>query len=139
MTLELFSKKSIAVLGLSKSGLSTINFLKKKGFNPIGWDDNLDIRRKAKKKGIKIENFKNINKKNISHLVVSPGIHSLGPSRHTLIKKANLAGIKIINDIELFFQFYPNSNCIGVTGTNGKSTTVSLLHHVFNKIKIRNS
>ena len=139
MTLELFSKKSIAVLGLSKSGLSTINFLKKKGFNPIGWDDNLDIRRKAKKKGIKIENFKNINKKNISHLVVSPGIHSSGPSRHTLIKKANLAGIKIINDIELFFQFYPNSNCIGVTGTNGKSTTVSLLHHVFNKIKIRNS
>ena len=100
MTLELFSKKNIAVLGLSKSGLSTINFLKKKGFNPIGWDDNLDIRRKAKKKGIKIENFKNINKKNISHLVVSPGIHSLGPSRHTLIKKANLAGIKIINDIE---------------------------------------
>ena len=50
MTLELFSKKNIAVLGLSKSGLSTINFLKKKGFNPIGWDDNLDIRRKAKKK-----------------------------------------------------------------------------------------
>ena len=139
MTLELLSKKNIAVLGLSKSGISTINFLKKKGFNAIGWDDNIEIRRRAKKKGIKIENLKKTNIKKISFLIVSPGIHSLGSLRHPLIKKADLAGIEIINDIELFFKLYPNSNCIGVTGTNGKSTTVSLLHHVFNKIKIKNS
>ena len=139
MTLELLSKKNIAILGLSKSGISTIKFLKKKGFNPIGWDDNAEIRRKAKNKGIRIENLKKINIKKISFLVVSPGIPSIGFKRHPLIKKADLAGTEIINDIELFFRFYPKSKCIGITGTNGKSTTVSLLHHIFNKIGIRSS
>ena len=44
----------------------------------------------------------------------------------------------MINDLELFFRLNQSNNCIGITGTNGKSTTVSLIHHVLNKLKIDN-
>ena len=126
MTLELLSKKNIAILGLSKSGISTIKFLKKKGFNPIGWDDNAEIRRKAKNKGIRIENLKKINIKKISFLVVSPGIPSIGFKRHPLIKKADLAGTEIINDIELFFRFNLSKTLSIASATLGKISGVTL-------------
>jgi len=139
MTNRYFFKKNIAILGLSRSGISTIKFLQKKGLVPIGWDDDKEIRKKAKQQGIKVENLQKINSQVFSFLIVSPGIHTVGFKKHVIIKKAEIEGIEIINDIELFFRLNPGSKCIGVTGTNGKSTTVSLISHVFNKIKIKNS
>ena len=139
MSNKYFFKKNIAILGLSRSGISTIKFLQKKGFIPIGWDDDKEIRKKAKQQGIKVKNLQKINSQEFSFLIVSPGIHTVGFKKHMIIKKAEIEGVEVINDIELFFRLNPGSKCIGVTGTNGKSTTVSLISHVFNKIKIKNS
>ena len=72
-------------------------------------------------------------------LVVSPGIPSLGKKKHVILKKAKKENVEIVNDIELFFRFNPEEKYIGVTGTNGKSTTVCLLSHIFKKLKINNS
>ena len=139
MIQEFFSKKKVAVLGLGKSGISAINFLKKKGFIVFAWDDNEKIRKEAKKKGINVNNFSKVNLRDFIFLIVSPGIHTRGPKKHSLIYKAELKRLEVINDIELFFRFNPLSKYIGITGTNGKSTTVSLLSHVFTKLKINNS
>ena len=139
MIQKLFSKKKVAVLGLGKSGISTINFLKKKGFIVYAWDDNKEIRKKVKKRGINTNNFSKVNLREFTFLVVSPGIHTRGPKKHFLISKAKLKKLEVINDIELFFRFNPISQYIGITGTNGKSTTASLLSHVFNKLRINNS
>ncbi len=63
-------------------------------------------------------------------LVVSPGVPL---NRHPVAAKARAAGVPIIGDIELFAQAragLPGHKVVGVTGTNGKSTTVSLIHHI---------
>jgi len=63
-------------------------------------------------------------------LIVSPGVPL---NRHPVAAQARAAGVPIIGDIELFAQAragLPAHKVVGVTGTNGKSTTVSLIHHI---------
>ena len=72
-------------------------------------------------------------------MIASPGITSSGKKRHIIIKKAEKKKIEIVNDIELFYRFNPEENFIGITGTNGKSTTATLLHHILKKLKIHNN
>ena len=63
-------------------------------------------------------------------LVVSPGVPL---NRHPVAAKARAAGVPIIGDIELFAQaraFLPPHKVVGITGTNGKSTTTALIYHI---------
>jgi UDP-N-acetylmuramoylalanine--D-glutamate ligase len=63
-------------------------------------------------------------------LVVSPGVPLDG---HPVVEKANAAGVPVIGDIELFAQAratLPPHKVVGITGTNGKSTTTALIHHI---------
>ena len=136
--MKIFLNKKIGVLCLIITGLSSVKFLKKKGFNIYGWDDNNKKFINSKKK-FNIHNLNNNNLKKQSFLIVSPGIHSSGKKRHPFLKKADKAKIEILNDIELFYRFNPEEKYIGVTGTNGKSTTVSLLCHILKKLKINNT
>ena len=104
--MKIFLNKKIGVLGLSRTGLSSVKFLKKKGFNIYGWDDNNKKFINSKKK-FNIHNLNNNNLKKQSFLIVSPGIHSSGKKRHPFLKKADKAKIEILNDIELFYRFNP--------------------------------
>jgi len=137
--MNFFLNKKVGVLGLSRTGISSIKFLKKKGFNVFGWDDNKKILSKAKKKKLNIKILNNSNLKRMSFLLTSPGIPYSGKKKHVILKKAEKEKVEILNDIELFFRFNPEEKYIGVTGTNGKSTTVCLLSHTFKKLKINNS
>ncbi|WP_425228280.1 UDP-N-acetylmuramoyl-L-alanine--D-glutamate ligase [Sphingomonas sp.] len=63
-------------------------------------------------------------------LVVSPGVPL---NTHPLAAHARAAGVPIIGDIELFAQAraeLPPHRVVGITGTNGKSTTTALVHHI---------
>lgn len=63
-------------------------------------------------------------------LVVSPGVPL---TAHPVIENARAAGIPVIGDIELFAQAraaLPPHRVVGITGTNGKSTTTALIHHI---------
>jgi UDP-N-acetylmuramoylalanine--D-glutamate ligase len=63
-------------------------------------------------------------------LVVTPG---LPLNRHPIAKRAREAGVEIIGDIELFARARPElplHKVVGITGTNGKSTTTALIHHI---------
>jgi UDP-N-acetylmuramoylalanine--D-glutamate ligase len=75
----------------------------------------------------------------VAALIVSPGIPHLYPAPHRLIARAMAAGIAVDNDIGLFFrswatgdwdQFDVTPKCVAVTGSNGKSTTTALIHHI---------
>ena len=63
-------------------------------------------------------------------LVVTPG---LPLNRHLIAQRARDAGVEIIGDIELFARARPElppHKVVGITGTNGKSTTTALVHHI---------
>lgn len=64
------------------------------------------------------------------YLILSPGIPFLSSKAHPIVAKAKEANIKIICDIELFFLLNPGAKYVAVSGTNGKSTTSSLIYHI---------
>jgi UDP-N-acetylmuramoylalanine--D-glutamate ligase len=81
----------------------------------------------------------------IAALIVSPGIPHLYPKPHPAIAAALLAGVPVDNDIGLFFRSLAaegwdrmevTPRVIAVTGTNGKSTTAALIHHILTEAGI---
>lgn len=130
----------VAVLGLGLSGLATAAALEAGGATPICWDDNEIARATALAEGYTIEDLTRDRPwDGIVALITSPGIPHLYPEPHPAIAKAQEMGVVIDNDVGLFFRsfateewdrfdIYPRIICI--TGSNGKSTTSALLHHI---------
>jgi UDP-N-acetylmuramoylalanine--D-glutamate ligase len=125
--------KIYAVFGLARSGLATARALLRSGARVLAWDDNETSRSAAAAQGITIENLYEADFSAVEALLLSPGVPLTHPKPHTLAAKAKAAGTKIIGDIELFAQSrqaLPPHKLVGITGTNGKSTTTALIHHV---------
>ncbi len=130
-----YKNQDVGILGLGLSGLAAAKVLLKAKANIFVFDD-----KKEKPSIIKKSNWLNYNYwpwESIKTLVVSPGIPINNKEKHNAIKLAIDNKVKIINDIDLFVETYPKAKIIGITGTNGKSTTASLLFHIlkFNKVK----
>ena len=135
-----YTDKKVALLGLGITGQSLISHLKKFGIDPICWDDEETQREKFKAKGIEIFDPNNPKIwKELDILVISPGIPFLYPEPHSVIKLARENAVQIATDIDLFFDcLEAKSNFEGtarpkvicVTGSNGKSTTTALIHHM---------
>lgn len=128
--------KNVLLVGLAKTGVSTIKKLNKLGANIIV----NDIKSKEKLEGIieEIDNLDNIeyvlgkhleNIENIDLTIVSPGV----PLDLPFIEKIKSEGIKIIGEVELAYKLSKNPTFIGITGTNGKTTTTSLVGEMFKK------
>ena len=66
----------------------------------------------------------------IDTLVLSPGVPLTHPQPHISVTKARAAGVRVVGDIELLCEAYPHAPKIAITGTNGKSTTTSLVGHI---------
>lgn len=125
--------KRIVILGAGESGAGAAVLAKKQGFDTFVSDMS----------AIK-ENYKDmLNERNIAweekkhteelilnadEVIKSPGI----PNEAPIIKKLNEQGIPIISEIE-FAGRYTNAKMICITGSNGKTTTTSLIYHIFKK------
>lgn len=131
---------SVAVLGLGRSGLSAARALKAGGAHPICWDDNPAAREMAYEEGFEIKDLSRDGAfEDIARLIVSPGIPHLYPEPNKVVAGALRAGVPVDNDVGLFFQslgsgewdnFDIPPKVIAITGSNGKSTTSALIHHV---------
>jgi UDP-N-acetylmuramoylalanine--D-glutamate ligase len=129
--LEVFKgSRPVAVFGLARSGLSTVRALIAAEVRILAWDDNEENRNAAKKLGAEIMELNADQLKSCAFLVLSPGVPLTHPAPHVVVKAARAANTEIICDIELFSRIYKNIRTIGVTGTNGKSTTTALIHHI---------
>jgi len=129
ITAKAFADKHYAVLGLARSGLATVNALLASGARVTAWDDKEDARAKAPA-GVEIEDFVDRDLARFDSIVVTPG---LPLNRHPIAQRARDAGVEIIGDIELFARAraeLPPHKVVGITGTNGKSTTTALIHHI---------
>jgi UDP-N-acetylmuramoylalanine--D-glutamate ligase len=130
----------VAVLGLGRSGLSAARALAAGGAEPVCWDDNPAAREVAQAEGFICADLTRDGAfDGISRLVVSPGIPHLYPAPNPAVAAALVAGVPVDNDIGLFFQSFATSEwdefdiaprVIAVTGSNGKSTTSALIHHI---------
>lgn len=121
--------KPVAVFGLARSGLSTVKALKGAGADIIAWDDKQEARKKAEALGAKIQQLDQENLKPCAALILAPGVPLHFPEPHDVVKAARAAGIEIICDVEILYRCRQGRKMIGITGTNGKSTTTTLLKH----------
>jgi UDP-N-acetylmuramoylalanine--D-glutamate ligase len=119
-----------AVLGLGRSGLVAAQALTRAGATVAAWDDNAKTRDTAEKAGVPIVDLAVTDWSGIKALVISPGIPHTHPAPHPVAQKARSAGCDIIGDIELLARNQRESAYIGITGTNGKSTTTALIGHI---------
>ena len=128
--------KTVAILGLGKSGMSVARELKKRGVYVIAWDDNKILQEKAIEQQIYVKDLRTINFTDVEFLIISPGIPHTYPKPHEIVGMTKEKNVKIISDIELFINTYTKANYIGITGTNGKSTTTALIYHILKENNI---
>ncbi|MGL9718308.1 MAG: UDP-N-acetylmuramoyl-L-alanine--D-glutamate ligase [Wolbachia sp.] len=133
MQLSKYKNQNVAVFGLGKTGLSVFNALIKSGARIYAWDDNKEQIANAKMmyRECNFIHPKEYNWHEIRTLILSPGVPISYPTPHWIVKLARGYDCKIKSDIELFLEVKAtNQKVIGITGTNGKSTTVSLIGHI---------
>jgi UDP-N-acetylmuramoylalanine--D-glutamate ligase len=125
-----FRGKRYAVLGLARSGLATVRALLASGAEVVAWDANESARAALQGSAATFADPMTIDLTGFDGVVVSPGVPL---NRHPIAAKAKAAHVPIIGDIELFAQAratLPSHRVVGITGTNGKSTTTALIHHI---------
>jgi UDP-N-acetylmuramoylalanine--D-glutamate ligase len=135
-----YQGRKVAVLGLGRSGLATARALEAGGAEALLWDDSPESRAKAEAEGFVLTDLSRQGALDgVALLVTSPGIAHLYPAPHRIIGRALEAGIPVDNDIGLFFRSYSTKDWDGfdviprvvtITGSNGKSTTTALIHHI---------
>ncbi len=136
-----FAGKRYAVLGLARSGMATVRALTASGAAVTAWDSDegkralvTDLMHVAEHSVEHVElalaDPLEIDLAGYDGIVVSPGVPI---NRHPIADAARAAGVPLIGDIELFAQArasLPPHKVVGITGTNGKSTTTALIHHI---------
>src|ERR1700732_2852268 len=124
-----FKGRQVAVLGLAKSGRAAAHSLAAGGAQVLAWDDNPAVR-DAVASEIPLHDLAAVDWRDIPALVLSPGIPLSFPEPHPAVLRGRAAGAEIIGDIELLGRARPAARYVGITGTNGKSTTTALIGHI---------
>ena len=115
------SGESVLILGAGVTGIAVARSLSAKGASILFADDQV-----ANVEGFKVSKSDQVKVDGFSFIVISPG----WKESHPLIVKAQAAGIRLVNEIDLAWSFraelVPGQKWIALTGTNGKTTTVEM-------------
>ena len=130
---SVFAGRRFAVMGLARNGLAAASALIAMGASVSAWDDNPAARAEAAERGIQLS-ASLLGPPGPQALLLSPGIPHRLPAPHPLAARAEKLGIPILSDAELLFRAVraagSHARFVGITGTNGKSTTTALLAHM---------
>ncbi|MBK5927068.1 UDP-N-acetylmuramoyl-L-alanine--D-glutamate ligase [Rhodobaculum claviforme] len=135
-----FAGRCVAVLGLARSGLAAARALSAGGAEVVCWDDGASARAAAEAEGVGLRDLGRPGALDgVAALIVSPGIPHLYPAPHPVVAAALAAGVPLDNDVGLFFSSLGDPQwaamdspprVVAITGSNGKSTTTALVHHI---------
>ena len=129
ITSTAWKDKKYAVLGLARSGRATVEALLTAGADVLVWDDRAEARAPFSGR-CAIGDPLEADLTGYAGVVVSPGVPL---NTHPIKPHADSFGAPVIGDVELFAQAraeLPPHKIVGITGTNGKSTTTALVHHI---------
>ena len=129
---DAFRGKRYAVLGLARSGMATVEALLAGGAEVTAWDRRPGPRDELAGRAT-IADPLEIDLAGFDGVVLSPGVPL---NTHPIAARARSAGVPLIGDIELFAQAradLPPHKVVGITGTNGKSTSTALVHHLLDQ------
>ena len=124
-------KKRIVILGAGESGVGAALLAKQKDFDVFVSDSGMikpSFKDELVLNGIPFEEGMNSKEKilDASLVIKSPGI----PEKNELIKEIRKQGIEMISEIEFGYWYKGDSKIIGITGSNGKTTTTALAGHI---------
>lgn len=137
--LPTFKGKKIGVFGLGLSGQATVASLIASGAEVFAWDEGEANLKQCQEQhpGATYSDFRKWPWKEIGTLVLSPGVPLHFPQPHAVVSVATVYGCEILGDIELLMQAQPRAKFVGITGTNGKSTTTMLVTHLLQNVGAR--
>ncbi len=131
-----FKGRDVAVFGLARTGVAAAKALAAGGARVHAWDDSDHARAAAAAEGVSISDINARDWRSFAALVLSPGVPLTFPEPHRVVTLAEATGVPIVSDIELFARAVnalpaaQRPKLVGVTGTNGKSTTSALIAHI---------
>lgn len=131
------NKKKAFVLGMAKSGYEAAKVLHNKGYDVVVNDakaeQNEDQIKELEELGVKIvlgSHPDDLFDNSYDIMVKNPGV----PNNQPYVLKAIELGIPVINEVELAFRYFPEGvKVIGITGTNGKTTTATMIYEMLKK------
>ena len=132
-------KKKVFVLGMARSGYEAAKFLASKGYevvvNDAKEEQNAEQMEELKKLGVQMvlgSHPDYLFDETFEMMVKNPGI----PNNHKYVEKARGYNIPVINEVELAFRYFPQGvKIVGVTGTNGKTTTTTIIYEILKAAK----
>jgi UDP-N-acetylmuramoylalanine--D-glutamate ligase len=129
-----FAGRTVAVFGVARSGLAAARALAAGGATVVCADDTAGSRTAAAAAGFTVEDLREADWSRFAALVLAPGVPLTHPEPHWIVRKAQVAGVEIIGDVELYCRerakIAPDAPFVAITGTNGKSTTTALTAHI---------
>ena len=138
----MFENKKIFILGFARSGYEAAKFLIKRGNDVLindGKDENKVDKEKLnelKELGVKFffgSHPDDLLDSSFDYLIKNPGV----PIHHKYVVKAQELNIEVINEVEMAYRLLPDDvKLIGITGTNGKTTTTTLIYNIIKEAKL---
>ena len=139
LVIKMFENKKIFILGLARSGYNAAKLLSLKN-NEIVLNDSRSIDLLDKGQVSELEDLgvkvvlgshpDDILDSSFDYLIKNPGV----PIDHKYVLKARELGVKVINEVEMAYHLLPKDiTIIGITGTNGKTTTTTLTYEILKK------
>jgi UDP-N-acetylmuramoylalanine--D-glutamate ligase len=135
--LSFLKGQRVAVMGLGKSGRASAHALLQAGVEVAAWDDGEAARQAAAAAGIPLLDLHAADFSQIDVLVWSPGVPHTFPQPNPVATRARAAGVEPVCDVDLLGRAAPCAQYVGITGTNGKSTTTALIGHILEADKRR--
>ena len=133
----MFKNKKIFILGFARSGYEAAKLLAKRGneivLNDMKIEQDKNRMEELEDLGVKIvlgEHPDDLLDESFDYLIKNPGV----PVEHKYVLKANDLGIEVINEVEMAYRLMPKDvKMVGITGTNGKTTTTTLIYQMLVK------